>query len=131
MTELQTGDRQSAAAATYKVASIPADGVGKEVIAAGRKVLDFVAEQSNGKFAFQCHDFDWGSEYYARTGLIMAEDGLETLKSHDAIYFGAVCWATVPAHISLWGRRLHITQNSDLWANIRPGKSPPGIQSPL
>ena len=131
MTELQTGDRQSAAAATYKVASIPADGVGKEVIAAGRKVLDFVAEQSNGKFAFQWDDFDWGSEYYARTGRMMAEDGLETLKNYDAIYFGAVGWANVPDHISLWGLRLNITQNFDLWANIRPVKFHPGIQSPL
>ena len=131
MTELQTGGRQAEAAATYKIASIPADGVGKEVIAAGRKVLDFVAEQSNGKFAFQWDDFDWGSEYYARTGRMMAEDGLETLKDYDAIYFGAVGWANVPDHISLWGLRLNITQNFDQWANIRPVKFHPGIQSPL
>ncbi len=131
MTELQTGGRQAEAAATYKIASIPADGVGKEVIAAGRKVLDFVAEQSNGKFAFQWDDFDWGSEYYARTGRMMAEDGLETLKNYDAIYFGAVGWANVPDHISLWGLRLNITQNFDLWANVRPVKFHPGIQSPL
>ena len=131
MTELQTGDRQSAAAATYKVASIPADGVGKEVIAAGRKVLDFVAEQSNGKFAFQWDDFDWGSEYYARTGKMMADDGLETLKNYDAIYFGAVGWANVPDHISLWGLRLNITQNFDQWANVRPVHFHPGVVSPL
>src|SRR6476620_11405357 len=131
MTELQTSDRQTAAAATYKVASIPADGVGKEVIAAGRKVLDFVAAQSNGAFTFQWDDFDWGSEYYARHGRMMAEDGLETLKSYDAIYFGAVGWRNVPDHISLWGLRLNITQNFDQWANIRPVKFHPGIQSPL
>jgi tartrate dehydrogenase/decarboxylase / D-malate dehydrogenase len=116
---------------TYKIASIPADGVGKEVVAAGRKVLDFVAAQSNGAFTFQWDDFDWGSEYYARHGRMMAEDGLETLKSYDAIYFGAVGWRNVPDHISLWGLRLNITQNFDQWANIRPVKFLPGITSPL
>jgi tartrate dehydrogenase/decarboxylase/D-malate dehydrogenase len=116
---------------TFKIASIPADGVGKEVIAAGRKVLDYVAKQSNGEFACQWGDFDWGSEYYSRTGRMMAEDGLETLKDYDAIYFGAVGWANVPDHISLWGLRLNITQNLDLWANVRPVKFHPGIQSPL
>src|SRR6476620_7399922 len=116
---------------TYRVASIPADGVGKEVIAAGRRVLDFVAAQSNGAFTFQWDDFDWGSEYYARHGRMMAEDGLETLKSYDAIYFGAVGWRNVPDHISLWGLRLNITQNFDQWANVRPVKFLPGIVSPL
>jgi tartrate dehydrogenase/decarboxylase/D-malate dehydrogenase len=86
---------------TYRIASSPADGVGKEVIAAGRKVLDYVAAQSNGAFGFQWDDFDWGSEYYARTGKMMAKDGLDTLKDYDAIYFGAVGWRNVPDHISL------------------------------
>ena len=116
---------------TYRIASIPADGVGKEVIAAGRKVLDYVAEQSNEAFAFQWDDFDWGSEYYARHGKMMADDGLATLKDYDAIYFGAVGWSNVPDHISLWGLRLNITQNFDQWANIRPVKFHPGVQSPL
>jgi tartrate dehydrogenase/decarboxylase / D-malate dehydrogenase len=116
---------------TFRIASIPADGVGKEVIAAGRRVLDYVAEQSNGAFAFQWDDFDWGSEYYARHGKMMAEDGLATLKDYDAIYFGAVGWSNVPDHISLWGLRLNITQNFDQWANIRPVKFHPGVQSPL
>lgn len=115
----------------FRIASIPADGVGKEVIAAGRQVLDFVAEQSGGQFSFQWDDFDWGSEYYARTGRMMAEDGLDTLKDYDAIYFGAVGWRNVPDHISLWGLRLNITQNFDQWANIRPVKFLPGIISPL
>jgi len=116
---------------TYRVASIPADGVGKEVIAAGRRVLDYVAGQSNDAFAFQWDDFDWGSEYYARHGKMMADDGLATLKDYDAIYFGAVGWRNVPDHISLWGLRLNITQNFDQWANIRPVKFLPGVQSPL
>ncbi len=116
---------------TYRIATIPADGVGREVVAAGRRVLDHVAEQSNGEFRFQWDEFDWGSEYYARTGRMMAEDGLDTLKDYDAIYFGAVGWRNVPDHISLWGLRLNITQNFDQWANIRPVTFLPGITSPL
>ena len=97
---------------TYRVAAIPADGVGKEVVAAGRRVLDAVAKQSQGKFAFSWEEFPWGSEYYANTGLMMAEDGLEQLKRFDAIYCGAVGWANVPDHNSLWGLRLTICQIS-------------------
>ena len=67
----------------FKIASIPADGVGKEVVAAGIRVLDTVAEQSGGKFAFDWTEFPWGSEYYAEHGRMMAEDGLETLKDFD------------------------------------------------
>jgi tartrate dehydrogenase/decarboxylase/D-malate dehydrogenase len=93
--------------------------------------LDAVAKQSQGKFAFSWEEFPWGSEYYAKTGRMMAEDGLEQLKSFDAIYFGAVGWANVPDHISLWGLRLTICQNFDQWANIRPVKFLKGVQSPL
>ncbi|MBJ8346264.1 tartrate dehydrogenase [Antrihabitans sp. YC2-6] len=116
---------------TFKIASIPADGVGKEVVAAGRRVLDVLAAQSGGQFAFEWEEFPWGCEYYAQTGKMMADDGLETLKSFDAIYFGAVGWENVPDHISLWGLRLNVTQNFDQWANVRPVKFLPGVQSPL
>ena len=119
------------AAQTFKIAAIPADGVGKEVVAAGRRVLDTLAAQSEGKFAFDWEEFPWGSEYYEQTGKMMADDGLDTLKSFDAIYFGAVGWHNVPDHISLWGLRLNITQNFDQWANIRPVKFLPGVVSPL
>ena len=115
----------------FSIASIPADGVGKEVVSAGRRVLDALAENSNGKFAFEWTEFPWGCGYYAETGKMMADDGLETLKDFDAIYFGAVGWENVPDHVSLWGLRLNITQNFDQWANIRPVKFLPGIQSPL
>src|SRR6476661_7055646 len=116
---------------TFSIASIPADGVGKEVVSAGRRVLDALAGNSNGKFAFDWTEFPWGSEYYARTGQMMDPKGLDALKDFDAIYFGAVGWENVPDHISLWGLRLNITQNFDQWANIRPVKFLPGIQSPL
>lgn len=116
---------------TFKIASIPADGVGKEVVAAGQRVLNALAAASDGKFAFDWTEFPWGCAYYDETGKMMADDGLETLKNFDAIYFGAVGWENVPDHISLWGLRLNITQNFDQWANIRPVRFLPGIQSPL
>ncbi|WP_018775495.1 tartrate dehydrogenase [Arthrobacter sp. 131MFCol6.1] len=115
----------------FSIASIPADGVGKEVVSAGRRVLDALAQNSGGKFAFEWTEFAWGCEYYAKTGQMMDPDGLDTLKDFDAIYFGAVGWENVPDHISLWGLRLKITQNFDQWANIRPVKFLPGVQSPL
>jgi tartrate dehydrogenase/decarboxylase / D-malate dehydrogenase len=115
----------------FKIAAIPADGVGKEVVAAGRKVLDTLAAQSQGQFAFEWTEFPWGCEYYEQTGRMMAADGLQTLQGFDAIYFGAVGWRTVPDHISLWGLRLAITQNFDQWANVRPVKFLPGVVSPL
>src|SRR6478736_2752698 len=119
------------AAQTFKIAAIPADGVGKEVVAAGRRVLDTLAAHSEGKFAFEWTEFPWGCEYYEQTGKMVADDGLDTLKGFDAIYFGAVGWRNVPDHISLWGLRLNITQNFDQWANVRPVKFLPGIVSPL
>ncbi|WP_371657694.1 tartrate dehydrogenase [Streptomyces sp. NBC_00280] len=116
---------------TFRIAAIPADGVGKEVVAAGRAVLDALAEDSGGAFAFQWEEFPWGCEYYERTGKMMDEDGLDRLKDFDAIYFGAVGWPNVPDHISLWGLRLRICQNFDQWANVRPVHFLPGVVSPL
>ena len=115
----------------FRIAAIPADGVGREVVAAGREVLDALAAGSGGAFAFDWHEFGWGCEYYARTGRMMAEDGLTVLREFDAIYFGAVGWPGVPDHISLWGLRLAICQNFDLWANVRPVRFLPGVRSPL
>ena len=116
---------------TFKIAAIPADGVGKEVVSAGQRVLDALAEHSGGRFSFDWTELPWGCGYFAETGKMMADDGLETLQAFDAIYFGAVGWDNVPDHISLWGLRLNITQNFDQWANIRPVKFFPGVQSPL
>ena len=115
----------------FRIASIPADGVGKEVVAAGRRVLDALVERSGGKFAFDWTEFPWGCEYYAEHGVMMDPGGLETLEDFDAIYFGAVGWENVPDHVSLWGLRLNITQNFDQWANIRPVRFLPGVRSPL
>ncbi len=116
---------------TFRIAAIPGDGVGQEVVAAGRAVLDALAAGSAGAFAFDWREFGWGCAYYARAGRMMAEDGLEVLREFDAIYFGAVGWPGVPDHVSLWGLRLAICQGLDQWANVRPVHFLPGVRSPL
>jgi tartrate dehydrogenase/decarboxylase / D-malate dehydrogenase len=115
----------------FQIAAIPADGVGIEVVNAGRAVLDALAAESRGAFAFDWTEFPWGCDYYQRTGQMMDADGLAILKDFDAIYFGAVGWPTVPDHISLWGLRLKICQGFDQWANVRPVHFLPGVISPL
>ncbi|OEU86745.1 tartrate dehydrogenase [Streptomyces abyssalis] len=116
---------------TFRIAAVPADGVGIEVVESGRAVLDALAARSNGRFAFDWTEFPWGSAYYAEHGKMMADDGLEQLKAFDAVYFGAVGWPTVPDHVSLWGLRLRICQNFDQWANVRPVEFLPGVPSSL
>ena len=115
---------------TYKIAAIPADGIGPEVIDAGTEVLSVLAQRA-GDVRFDVTTFDWGSDYYKKTGVMMPEDGLEQLKPFDAIYFGAVGAPDVPDHITLWGLRLPICQGFDQYANVRPTKIIPGVTSPL
>src|SRR5262245_11715221 len=115
---------------TYKIAAIPGDGIGPEVIDAGLEVLDALTQHDAG-FALQVERFPWGSDYYASTGRMMPEDGLERLKGFDAIYFGAVGSQTVPDHVTLWGLRLAICQGFDQYANVRPTRVLPGIEPPL
>ncbi|MGH8866733.1 MAG: tartrate dehydrogenase [Actinomycetes bacterium] len=116
---------------TFRIAAVPGDGVGSEVLESGRAVIDALASQSEGRIGFQWHDFPWGSAYYAEHGTMMVDDGLAQLEGFDAIYFGAVGWPTVPDHVSLWGLRLRICQAFDQWANVRPVEFWPGVQSPL
>ena len=115
---------------THKIASIPADGIGPEVISAGLQVLDALATRS-GDFALEVEAFDWGSAYYRQHGVMMPEDGLSRLQPFDAIFFGAVGAPDVPDHITLWGLRLPICQGFDQYANVRPTRILPGIPSPL
>jgi tartrate dehydrogenase/decarboxylase/D-malate dehydrogenase len=115
---------------TYKIAAIGADGIGPEVIAAGLTVLD-VLQQRDGGFKLEVAEFPWGSAYYHKHGVMMAEDGLDQLKDCDAIYFGAVGDKSIPDHITLWGLRLKICQGFDQYANVRPARILPGITSPL
>jgi len=115
---------------TYRIAAIPGDGIGKEVVAAGIDVLMACAAR-DGRFALDVTHFDWGSERYKKMGALMPEDGVETLKHYDAILFGAVGAPDVPDHITLWGLRLAICQSLDQYANVRPARILDGIQSPL
>ncbi len=115
---------------TYTIASIPGDGIGKEVIPAGERVLDHLAARAGG-FSFRFQRFDWGSDYYRQHGIMMPADGLSQLKNVDAIYFGAVGAPDIPDHITLWGLRLAICQPFDQYANVRPARVLPGISSPL
>jgi tartrate dehydrogenase/decarboxylase/D-malate dehydrogenase len=91
----------------YKIAVIPGDGIGVEVIAAGLTVLETL-QRADGGFALDVTSFDWGSDYYRRHGRMMPEDGLEALRPFDAIYFGAVGSREVPDHVTLWGLRIAI-----------------------
>lgn len=116
---------------TFRIAVIPGDGIGKEVVPEGLRVLDRLAATSNGALAFTYEYFPWGCEYYLRTGRMMDADGLARLEGFDAIYFGAVGWPGVPDHISLWGLRLAICQGFDQYACVRPVRLLPGIESPL
>ncbi|WP_349509013.1 tartrate dehydrogenase (plasmid) [Agrobacterium vitis] len=114
----------------YKIAAIPADGIGPEVIAAGLQVLEAL-EQRSGDFKIHTETFAWGSDYYKKHGVMMPADGLDKLKKFDAIFFGAVGAPDVPDHITLWGLRLPICQGFDQYANVRPTKILPGITPPL
>jgi tartrate dehydrogenase/decarboxylase/D-malate dehydrogenase len=115
---------------TYRIAAIPADGIGPEVISAGLQALEAL-EKRDGGFALDVTSFDWGSDHYRRTGKMMPEDGPERLKAYDAIFFGAVGAPDVPDHITLWGLRLPICQGFDQYANVRPTRILPGVPSPL
>jgi tartrate dehydrogenase/decarboxylase/D-malate dehydrogenase len=114
---------------TYRIAAIPGDGIGNEVIPAGIEVLEALAAKQGFALAFE--HFDWGSKRYLETGTYIPDGGLETLKTFDAIFFGAVGAAEVPDHISLWGLRLPICQGFDQYANVRPARVLPGVDSPL
>src|SRR5947209_19007757 len=113
----------------HKIASIPGDGIGKEVIPAGLTVLNAL-ENRCGDFKLTVESFPWGSDYYRATTRMMPEDGLNTLKNFDAIYFGAVGDPYIPDHITLWDLRLAICQGFDQYANVRPTRILPGITSP-
>ncbi len=114
----------------HRIAAIPADGIGPEVIDAGLEVLDALTARDGG-FALDITRYDWGSDRYRRTGALMPEDGLAQLRGADAIYFGAVGAPDIPDHITLWGLRLPICQGFDQYANVRPTRILPGIASPL
>ena len=114
----------------YKIAAIPGDGIGTEVIAAGLAVLKVLAGRDRG-FRLEVEHFPWSSDYYLKHGHYIPAGGLARLKTFDAIFFGAVGAPNVADHVSLWGLRLPICQGFDQYANVRPARVLPGITSPL
>ncbi len=115
---------------TYKIAVIPGDGIGPEVIDEGVKVLNEVS-RIDGSFRFDFTYFPWGCEYYKETGRMMAENGIEELSKFDAIFLGAVGAPGVPDHISLWDLLLIIRKSFDQYINLRPVKLLDGAPAPL
>jgi tartrate dehydrogenase/decarboxylase/D-malate dehydrogenase len=115
---------------TYKIAAIPGDGIGTEVISAGVEALQALAKRE-GSFSFAVDHFDWGGEYYKKHGRMMPENGRDLIRKHDAILFGSAGHPDIPDHITLWGLRLAICQPFDQYANVRPTRVLPGITSPL
>ncbi|KVQ50042.1 tartrate dehydrogenase [Burkholderia territorii] len=116
---------------TYKIAVIPGDGIGREVMPEGLRALDAVTARFGIRFQFE--QIDWAScDYYARRGKMMPDDWKARLSGMDAILFGAVGWpATVPDHISLWGSLLKFRREFDQYINLRPARLFDGVPSPL
>ena len=115
---------------TYRIATIPGDGIGKEVVPAGVTVLQALAA-SGADFRFEFQDFGWGGDWYRAHGEMMPADGLDALRDKDAILFGSAGDPHIPDHITLWGLRLKICQGFDQYANVRPTRILPGIDGPL
>ena len=113
----------------YKIAALPGDGIGKETVPEGLRVLDAAAT----RFGFRLHttDFEWSCETYGRTGAMMPPDGLDRLREHDAVFLGAVGWPGVPDHVSLWGLLIPIRRGFDQYVNLRPCRLMPGARTPL
>jgi tartrate dehydrogenase/decarboxylase / D-malate dehydrogenase len=115
---------------TFRIATIPGDGIGKEVVPAGQSVLQALAA-TQSRFSFEFTTFDWGGDYYRKHGAMMPDDGLDALRGMDAILFGSAGDPHIPDHITLWGLRLKICQGFDQYANVRPTRILPGIDAPL
>jgi tartrate dehydrogenase/decarboxylase / D-malate dehydrogenase len=114
----------------HRIAVMPGDGIGKEVVPEGLRVLDAVARKFGIEFEFT--PFDWSCDYYAQHGRMMPEDWFERLRGFEAIFYGAVGWPeTVPDHVSLWGSLIQFRRGFDQYVNLRPCKLMPGIPSPL
>src|SRR5437667_5714037 len=114
----------------YRIAVMPGDGIGKEVMPEGQRVLEAAAKKFGVQLAFT--HFDWSCDYYARHGRMMPEDWFEQLRGFEAVYYGAVGWpATVPDHVSLWGSLIQFRRRFDQYVNLRPCRLMPGIATPL
>jgi tartrate dehydrogenase/decarboxylase/D-malate dehydrogenase len=113
----------------YRIATIPGDGIGAEVVPEGIRVL----EAAGRRFAIELawDHFPWNCDYYTRTGRMMPEDGLDQIRHHDAIFLGAVGFPGVPDHVSLWGLLIPIRRAFQQYVNLRPVRLMPGVPCPL
>ena len=112
-----------------RIAVIPGDGIGREVMPEGLRVLEAACARHGLSIEWQ--HFDWSCEYFARTGAMMPEDGIEQLREFDAIYLGAVGFPGVPDHVSLWGLLIPIRREFDQYVNLRPVRLFEGVPCPL
>jgi len=113
----------------YEIAVIPGDGIGKEVVPEGMRVLEAAAKRFG--FSLTWRQFDWSCERFAKTGTMMPKDGLEQIKSMDGIFLGAVGYPGVPDHVSLWGLLIPIRRGFQQYVNLRPVRLLAGVDSPL
>jgi tartrate dehydrogenase/decarboxylase/D-malate dehydrogenase len=114
---------------SYRIAVIPGDGIGKEVVPEGIRVLEAAGARFGIDFAWDQHD--WSCETYRRTGRMMPEDGIEQIEGHDAVFLGAVGFPGVPDHVSLWGLLIPIRRRLNQYVNLRPVRLLPGVPTPL
>jgi tartrate dehydrogenase/decarboxylase/D-malate dehydrogenase len=110
---------------THRVAVIPGDGAGPEVVAEARKAVDALA------LDLSWHELPWGTAYYHEHGALMPPDALDVVRQFDAVLLGAVGDPSVPDHVTLWGLLLPLRQGLDLWANLRPARLLEGVPSKL
>ena len=113
----------------YRIAVIPGDGIGKETVPEGIRVLDAVGARFGIDFDWET--VDWGCERYASTGTMMPDDGIDAIRGHDAIFLGAVGFPGVPDHVSLWGLLIPIRRHFEQYVNLRPVRLLKGVESPL
>jgi tartrate dehydrogenase/decarboxylase/D-malate dehydrogenase len=115
---------------TQRIAVMPGDGIGREVVPEGLRVLEAVARRFDLSFKFD--EFDWSCDYYLKHGQMMPSEWKAQIGQHDAIFFGAVGWPEkVPDHISLWGFLLKFRREFDQYVNLRPVRLMPGVPTPL
>ena len=115
--------------ASHRIAVLPGDGIGQEVIAAGSRSCG--RSRARARARARAESFEWGSAWFRAHGRMMPDDGLDELQGFDAIYFGAVGAPDIPDDVTLWGLRLAICQGFDQYANVRPARLLPGVVSPF
>lgn len=113
----------------HRIAVIPGDGIGRETVPEGLRVLEAAGRRFG--FSLECKEYDWSCDRYLHTGAMMPEDGLEQLRESDSVFLGAEGWPGVPDHVSLWGLLIPMRRGFDQYANVRPCRLMPGVRTPL